>query len=134
AVRIGGAARHHLVLEVDRIDLHAAEGPGGVQRRRHGEQLALLTALGDQADVRRQQVALCANSGRVAVVSRLAGIVAILPAHLAGFLVVLAVVFVTVPVGCLVIAAVFLVGDLGVRVFDRRGLFRLFILVRAGEE
>ena len=67
------------VLVVDDVDPDVLKRLGRVQRRRDRQQLAFLCALGDQADVRGEQVARRADVRRVAVVGRLAGVVAYSP-------------------------------------------------------
>jgi hypothetical protein len=94
AVAIGVARGDDLVLVVDRVDLHARERLGTVQCRRDRQQLALGGTLGDQADVGGEEVALVADVLAPAVVSRLAGVRALVPVDLA----VLAFAVVVVPV------------------------------------
>ncbi len=83
AIGVGAAAGQHLVLVAHGVDLHARQRLRAVERRGDREQLAALRALGDQADVGSEQVARVADVASVAVVRRLAGIVALVPADVA---------------------------------------------------
>ena len=108
AIPVSAAAGQHLVLVAHDIDFYARQWFGAVERRGHGEKLAALRALGDQADVGSEQIARIADIASVAVVSRLAGIVAFVPADVAVILIGV------VPVGGVVVVGIVLAGRFGI--------------------
>ena len=120
AVGIGSAEPDFLVLEVAHRELRAGHRRGGAQVRGGDQQLAVLIALREQADVRREQIALRRDVLTPAVIRARTGIAAAAPVTAALSVILIG----KVPVGGLILIAILLAlqHGLGFRGVARRSV------------